>query len=58
MTLHFYQCIADVSEEFFRLWERNGNEVLKPLMRDPRWNEIVLLAAGRFGDTSQYQATS
>jgi HEAT repeat protein len=50
-------------EEYFaavrlcELWERNGNEVLKPLMHDPRWNEIVLLAAGRFGDISQYQAT-
>jgi HEAT repeats/NACHT domain/HEAT repeat len=50
-------------EEYFaavrlcELWERKGNEVLKPLMHDSRWNEIVLLAAGRFGDTSQYQAT-
>ncbi len=50
-------------EEYFaavrlcELWEREGNEVLKPLMHDPRWNEIILLAAGRFGESSQFQAT-
>jgi len=50
-------------EEYFaavrlcELWEREGNDVLKPLMHDPRWNEIVLLAAGRLGDSSQFQAT-
>jgi len=50
-------------EEYFaavrlcELWEREGNEVLKPLMHDPRWNEILLLAAGRLGDSSQFQAT-
>lgn len=50
-------------EEYFatvrlcELWEREGNEVLKPRMHDPRWNEIILLAAGRFGDMSQFQAT-
>ena len=50
-------------EEYFaavrlcELWEREGNEVLKPLMHDPRWNEIILLAAGRFSDISQFRAT-
>jgi hypothetical protein len=50
-------------EEYFaavrlcELWEREGDQALKPLMRDPRWNEIILLAAGRFSDSSQFQAT-
>ena len=38
-------------------WEREGDQVLKPLLHDPRWNEIILLAAGRLGEFSQYQAT-
>ncbi len=50
-------------EEYFaavrlgELWDREGSQVLKPLLHDPRWVEIILLAAGRFGEFSQYQAT-
>lgn len=50
-------------EEYFaavrlcEVWDREGNEALKPLLHNPRWTEIVLLAAGRFGEFSQYQAT-
>jgi hypothetical protein len=39
------------------LWEREGNQVLKPLTHDPGRNEILLLAARRLGDTNQSQAT-
>jgi hypothetical protein len=51
-------------EEYFaavrlgELWDREGSQVLKPLLHDPRWVEIILLAAGRFGEFSQYQAAS
>ncbi len=38
-------------------WDRGGAQVLKPLLHDPRWTEGILLAAGRFGEFSQYQAT-
>src|SRR5687767_14861650 len=38
-------------------WEREGDEILRPLTHDPRWNEAILLAARRLGDTNQSQAT-
>ena len=38
-------------------WQREGDSVLKPLLHDPRWTEIILLAAGHFGEFNQYQAT-
>ncbi len=34
-----------------------GDGALKPLLHDPRWTEIILLAAGRLGELSRYQAT-
>jgi HEAT repeat protein len=50
-------------EEYFaavtlcEMWDRQGSKVLKPLLHNPRWNEILLLAAGRFSEFSQVQAT-
>ena len=31
--------------------------MLKPLLHNPRWNEIILLTAGHLGEFSPYQAT-
>jgi hypothetical protein len=50
-------------EEYFtavrlaEAWQREGDEVLKPLLHHPRWNEIILLAAGHLGEFSQFQAS-
>jgi HEAT repeat protein len=38
-------------------WERGGKSVLKPLLHDPRWTEVILLTAGHLGESSQYRAT-
>jgi len=38
-------------------WQREGKHVLKPLLHNPRWNEIILLTAGHLGVFSSYQAT-
>ncbi|MCI0490545.1 MAG: HEAT repeat domain-containing protein [Blastocatellia bacterium] len=38
-------------------WEREGDDVLKSVLHDPRWTEIILLAAGHLGESSQYRAT-
>ena len=43
-------CLADK-------WQREGKHVLKPLLHNPRWNEIILLTAGHLGEFSPYQAT-
>jgi hypothetical protein len=43
-------CLADK-------WQREGKHVLKPLLHDSRWNEIILLTAGHLGEFSPYQAT-
>lgn len=38
-------------------WKRAGKDFLKPLLHHPRWTEILLLTAGHFGESSQYDAT-
>jgi HEAT repeat protein len=37
--------------------KREGTLVLKPLLHDPRWTEVILLTAGRLSEFSQYRAT-
>jgi predicted NACHT family NTPase len=53
LTFEEYFAAARLGE----LWDREGSRVLKPLLHDPRWLEIILLAAGRFSEFSQYQAS-
>lgn len=38
-------------------WQREGNAVLGPLLHDPRWSEVILLAAGHLAQYSQFEAT-
>jgi hypothetical protein len=47
----------DSAVSLCELWEREGNEVLKPLTHDPGRGEAILLAARRLGDAGRSQAT-
>lgn len=38
-------------------WEREGMSALTQLLHDPRWTEVILLAAGHLGTSSQHRAT-
>lgn len=38
-------------------WQRGGQRVLKPLLHNSRWTEVLLLAVGHLGDFSPYLST-
>lgn len=61
--LRIYGFLHPTFEEYFaarRLADelgRRGDAVIKPLLHSARWNEVILLCAGHFGEWDQPQAT-
>lgn len=49
--------LSFLEERERRRAQREGDRVLKALLHDPRWTEIILLTAGHLGESSQYRAT-
>ncbi|MGE0822796.1 MAG: HEAT repeat domain-containing protein [Candidatus Binatia bacterium] len=53
LTFEEYFAAVHLAEQ----WQREGQRVLKPLLHNLRWTEVLLLMVGHLGDFSPYLAT-
>jgi hypothetical protein len=53
LTFEEYFAAVHLAEQ----WLQGGTHVLTPLLHNPRWTEVLLLAVGRLGDVSPFLAT-